>query len=60
MASIFVFIFLKPAITLFLIGMTYLVVGFVELIWRRKTGNTLESMLPDDKDIAGEESVHEL
>jgi CDP-diacylglycerol--serine O-phosphatidyltransferase len=60
MASIFVFIFLKPAITLFLIGMTYLVVGFVELIWRRKTGNALESMLPDDKDIAGEESVHEL
>ncbi len=60
MAIVFGCIFFKPAVTLFLIGMTYLVVGFVELIWRRKTGNPLESMLPDDKDIAGEESAHEL
>jgi len=33
--SIFVCIIMKPAITLFLIGMTYLVVGWVELLWRR-------------------------
>jgi CDP-diacylglycerol--serine O-phosphatidyltransferase len=58
-AIIFGAIAWKPAITLFLIGMTYLVVGFVELVWRRKTGNALESMLPDDEYIVGEESVNE-
>ncbi len=58
--SIFVCIIMKPAITLFLIGMTYLVVGLVELLWRRKTGNALESILPDDEYIAGEEGGNEL
>ncbi len=58
--TILVFIILKPAITLFLIGMTYLTVGFLELLWRRKTGNTLESILPDEDYVAGEESVNEL
>ncbi len=57
--SILLCIIIEPSVTLFLIGMTYLTVGFVELIWRRKTGNALESILPDEEYVAGEESANE-
>ncbi len=50
-----IFVFLEPGLNFFLIGITYLLSGPFEVIWRKRTGRSL-----DDLAVAATEAVEEL